>query len=102
MLAINLTKTFQNWDSNLIPLNIDTINYISTYIIKPDSCGQIERGNNRKPFFQFFKEMEIISEADTFRLQTKEQIRKAFDSDRNDTKYYFDLLIQENGKSASR
>ena len=102
MLTKNITETFHNWDDNLIPIDVDTINYTSTYLIKPDSCGQIEGGNNRRPDFHFFKEMEIISESDTLRLRTKEQMRKAFDVDREDTKYYFDLLIQEGGENASR
>ena len=102
MLVKNVTKTFKNWDENLIPLDIDTINYISTYLIKPDTCGQIEGGNNRRPNFHFFKELEIISGDDTLRLTTKEEMRKAFDADRKDTKYYFDLLIQKGIKNASR
>ena len=102
MLARNVTKTFHNWDDNLIPIHVDTINYISTYLIKPDSCGQIEGGNNRRPNFHFYKELEIVSGSDTLRLRTKEQMRKAFDADRDDTKYYFDLLIQEGGKNGSR
>ena len=102
MLVKNVTKTFKNWDENLIPLDIDTINYISTYLIKPDTCGQIEGGNNRRPNFHFFKELEIISGDDTLRLSTKEEMRKAFDADRKDTKYYFDLLIQKGVKNTSR
>jgi outer membrane receptor for monomeric catechols len=102
MLVKNLTKTFNSWGDNLIPINIDTINYISTYLIKPDSCGHIEGGNNRRPNFHFYKEMEIISEFDTLKLRTKEQMRKAFDADRSKTKYNFDLLIQEGGKYTSR
>lgn len=102
MLVKNVTKTFTNWDENLIPMDIDTINYISTYFIKSDSCGHIEGGNNRRPTFSFYKELVIISGVDTLRLQTKEQMRKAFDADRSDTNYYFDLLIQEGGKNASR
>jgi len=101
-LAENLTKTFRDWDDNLIPIDIDTINYILTYKINPDSCGQIEGGNNYRPNFHFFREIEIIAGSDTLRLQTKEQMRKAFDADREDSKYYFDLLIQEGGKNASR
>ncbi len=61
MLVKNVTKTFKNWDENLIPVDIDTINYVSTYLIKPDTCGQIEGGNNRRPNFHFFKELEIVS-----------------------------------------
>jgi|GEM_PF-3552371 len=102
MLQENLTKTFQDWGENLIPIDIDTINYISTYLIKPDSCGQIEGGNNLRPNFRFYKEIEIISEFDTVRLRTKDQMRKAFDADRDNPEYYFDLLIQEGGKNASR
>lgn len=102
MLVKNVTKTFRNFGDNLTPLNIDTINYISTYLIKPDTCGSIEGGNNRRPNFHFFKELEIISGDDTLRLQTKEEMRKAFDADREDTKYYFDLLIQKDVKNASR
>lgn len=101
-LVKNITKTFQTWDDNLIPIDIDTINYISTYLIKKDSCGQIEGGNNLRPYFEFYKELEIVSGFDTLRLQTKEQMRKAFDADRDDTNYYYDLLIQKNGKNASR
>jgi hypothetical protein len=102
MFVENLTKTFQGWGENLIPIDIDTINYISTYLIKPDSCGQIEGGNNRRPNFHFYKEMEIVSGFDTIRLRTKDQMRKAFDADRDKPNYYFDLLIQEEGKNASR
>lgn len=102
MLVKNVTKTFRNFGDNLIPLSIDTINYISTYLIKPDSCGSIEGGNNRRPNFHFFKELEIISGDDTLRLLTKEEMRKAFDADREDTKYYFDLLILKGVKNASR
>ena len=102
MLQENLTKTFQDWGENLIPIDIDTINYISTYLIKSDSCGQIEGGNNRRPNFRFYKEIEISSEFDTVRLRTKDQMRKAFDADRDNPEYYFDLLIQEGGKNASR
>ena len=102
MLVENLTKTFRNWGDNLIPVNIDTINYISTYLIKPDSCGQIDGGNNRRPNFNFFKKIEIISGSNTLKLQTKEEMVKAFDADRKNSNYYFDLLIQENGKNASR
>jgi hypothetical protein len=102
MLVRNVTKTFSDWDDNLIPIDMDTINYISTYLIRPDSCGQVESGNNRRPNFHFYKEMEIVSGYDTLRLQTKEQMRKAFDADREHTSYYFDLLIQEGGKNASR
>jgi hypothetical protein len=102
MLVENVTKTFRNWDDNLIPITIDTINYISTYLIKPDSCGHIEGGNNRRPNFHFYKEMEIISGSDTLRLRTKEQMRKAFDAGRNEPNYHFDLLIQDGGKNASR
>jgi hypothetical protein len=102
MLVKNVRKTFKNWDENLIPVDIDTINYISTYLIKPDTCGQIEGGNNRRPNFHFFKELEIISGDDTLKLNTKEEMRKAFDADREDPKYYFDLLIQNGVKNASR
>jgi hypothetical protein len=102
MLVKNVTKTFKNFGDNLIPISIDTINYISTYLIKPDTCGQIEGGNNRRPNFHFFKELEVISGDDTLRLHTKEEMRKAFDRDREDTHYYFDLLIQEGVKNASR
>lgn len=102
MLVENLTKTFGNWGDDLIPVNIDTINYISTYLIKPDSCGQIEGGNNRRPNFIFFKEIEIISEHDTMRLQTEKQMRKAFNADRKNPNYYFDLLIKDESKKASR
>ncbi len=102
MLVENVTKTFHNWDENLIPLSIDTINYISTYLIKPDSCGKIEGGNNRRPNFHFFKEIKIISHTDTLRLRTKEEMRNAFDANRENANFYFDLLIQENGKNASR
>ena len=102
MLVKNVRETFDNWGDNLTPINIDTVNYISTYLIKPDSCGQIEGGNNRRPNFHFYKELEIVSGSDTLRLRTKEQMRKAFDADRDDTKYYFDLLIQEGGKNGSR
>ena len=102
MLVKNVTKTFRNFGDNLTPLNIDTINYISTYLIKPDTCGSIEGGNNGRPNFHFFQELEIISGDDTLRLQTKEEMRKAFDADREDTKYYFDLLIQKGVKNASR
>jgi hypothetical protein len=102
MLVENVTRTFHNWQENLIPINIDTINYISTYLIKPDSCGQIEGINNSRPYFHFYKELEIVSGIDTLRLQTKEQMRKAFDADRDDPNYYFDLLIQGSGKNASR
>ena len=102
MLVKNVRKTFKNWDENLIPVDIDTINYISTYLIKPDTCGQIEGGNNRRPNFHFFKELEIISGDDTLKLNTKEEMRKAFDADREDPKYYFDLLIQKGVKNASR
>ena len=98
-LVDNITRTFQNWGDDLIPINIDTIKYISTYLIRPESCGQIEGGNNRRPNFHFYKKMEIISGDDTLRLQTKEQMRKAFDADRDDPNYYFDLLMQENGKN---
>lgn len=102
MLVKNVTKTFRNFGDNLIPLNIDTINFISTYLIKPDSCGSIEGGNNRRPNFHFFKELEIISEDDTLRLRTKEEMGKAFDADRKDPKYHFDLLILRGVKNASR
>lgn len=102
MLQENLTKTFHDWGENLIPIDIDTIKYISTYIIKPDSCAQIEGGNNRRPNFHFYKELEIISGFDTIKLRTKDQMRKAFDADRDNSNYYFDLLIQEGGKNASR
>ena len=102
MLAKNLTKTFGNFGENLAPLNIDTVNYSSTYLIKSDTCGSIEGGNNRRPNFHFFKELEVISGDDTLRLRTKEEMRKAFDADREDPKYYFDLLIQKGVKNASR
>jgi hypothetical protein len=102
MLVKNIRNTFSTWDDNLIPVDIDTINYISTYSIKPDVCGQIEGGNNRRPNFHFFKQIEIISGLDTLRLLTKEQMRKAFDADRKDATGHFDLLIQEGGKNASR
>ena len=102
MLVKDVKKTFTNWDENLVLKDIDTINYISTYLIKPDTCGQIEGGNNRRPNFHFYKEIEIISGLDTLKLLTKEQMRKAFDADRKDTNGYFDLLIQEGGKNASR
>jgi hypothetical protein len=102
MLVRNVTKTFRDFGHNLIPLDIDTINYISTYLIKPDSCGSIEGGNNRRPNFHFFKELEIISRDDTLRLRTKEEMRIAFDADREDPKYYFDLLILKGVKNASR
>ena len=98
----NFIKTFHNGNNNLIPLDFDTINYISTYSIKPDSCGQVEGGNNRRPNFHFFKELEIITGGDTLKLRTKEEMRKAFDADREDPKYYFDLLIRKGGKNASR
>ena len=101
-LTEDLTRTFKNWDDNLIPVEIDTVNYISTYLIKPDSCGQIEEGNNRRPNFHFYKELEIVSRYDTLRLRTKEQMRKAFDADRDNPEYYFDLLIQQGNKNASR
>ena len=38
MLVKNVRETFDNWGDNLTPINIDTVNYISTYLIKPDSC----------------------------------------------------------------
>lgn len=100
--ADNIAKTFQNWDDNLIAIDVDTINYVSTYLIKNDSCGQIEGGNNRTPYFEFFKKLEVVSDFDTLVLETKEQMRNAFNADRQDPKYYFDLLIQKDGKSASR
>lgn len=101
-LAENLTNTFRNWGENLVLLDIDTINYISTYLIKPDSCGGIEGGNNRRPHFHFYKGIEVISETDTLRLSTKDEMRTAFDADRSDPKYYFDLLILADGRNASR
>ena len=102
MLVKNVTKTFENWDDNLIPINIDTINYISTYLIKPDSCGQIEGGNNRRPNFHFYKKLEIITKTDTLKLRTKAEMRKAFDADREEPKYFFDLLIDNDGQSSRR
>jgi hypothetical protein len=102
MLAENIDKTFKEWDDNLIPVNIDTINYISTYIIKPDSCAHIEGGNNRRPNFHFYKKLEIFTNIDTIRLNTKEEMIKAFAADRNDPKYNFDLLILKDGKHVSR
>jgi hypothetical protein len=88
------TRTFHNGNDNLILLDFDTINFISTYLIKPDSCGQIEGGNNRRPHFGFFIKMEIITKSDTIRLKTRDEMRKAFDADREDPKYYFDLIIK--------
>jgi hypothetical protein len=102
MLIENVTETFRNWGDNLTPMVIDTVNYISTYSIKPGACGQIEGGNNRRPNFHFYSEIEIISADDTLRLRTKEEMRKAFDADREDPKGYFELLILEGGKNASR
>lgn len=102
MLAKDIGKTFHEWDKNLIPINIDTINYISTYILKPDSCAQIEGGNNHRPNFCFYKKLEIITDGDTIRLNTKEEMIKAFSADRNDPKFDFYLLILKGGKHVSR
>ncbi len=102
MLAKDIKGTFNNWDENLTPINIDVVNYSATYKIKPDACGQIEGGNNRRPNFHFFKKLEIITESDTLRLTTKEEMRKAFDVDREDPKGQFHLLILDGGKNASR
>lgn len=102
MLAKDIKGTFSNWDKNLTPIDIDVVTYASTYKIKPNACGQIEGGNNRRPNFHFFKKLEIITESDTLRLTTKEDMRKAFDVDRSDPKGQFHLLILEGGKYASR
>jgi hypothetical protein len=102
MLVKDVTKTFSNWGDNLIPLDIDTINYISTYLIKPNTYAQIEGGPNRRPNFHFYKELVIINGSDTLRLRTKKEMKKAFDADREETKGKFDLLILEGGKNASR
>jgi len=95
MLKKNLTATFQNWGENLIPLDIDTVNYYAKFLIKPRVCGKIEGGMNRRPNFNFFKEIEIISEFDTIRLRTRAEMRKAFNTDRENPDYFFDLLLQE-------
>lgn len=97
-----LTKTFKTWDDNLFAVDIDTINYCTTYLIKKDSCGQIEGGNNRRPYFSFFRKLEVYTDSDTLTLQTKEQMQKAFNADRENPEYYFDLLIQKDGKIANR
>ena len=102
MLAQNLSKTFHDWDDNLMPINIDTINFISIYLIKPNSCAQIEGGNNLRPNFHFYKKLEIITEFDTIRLNTKEEMINAFAADRDDPKFDFDLLILKDGKHVSR
>jgi hypothetical protein len=102
MLAKNLTKFLSNYGENLIPINIDTINYTATYLIQSDSCASIEGGNNRRPTFHFFKSLEVINDNDTLRLTTKEQMRKAFDADREQPEYYFDLLILKGINNASR
>ena len=98
MLAQNL----YDWDDNLIPLNIDTTNFVSTYLIKPDSCAQIEGGNNPRPNFDYYKKLEIMTDADTIKLNTKEEMIKAFAADRDDPKFDFDLLILNDGKHVSR
>jgi hypothetical protein len=102
MLTENISKTFNEWDENLIPINIDTINYISTYIIRPDSCANIEGGNSRRPDFHFYKKLEIFTDGDTIRLNTKEGMTKAFAADRKDPNGDFDLLILKGGKHVSR
>lgn len=102
MLAQNIFKTFHDWDDNLIPINIDTTNFVSTYSIKPDSCAHIEGGNNRRPNFHFYKKLEIITGVDTIKLNTKEEMIKAFAADREDPKFDFDLLILSDGKHVSR
>ncbi|GAA0196305.1 hypothetical protein GCM10009122_60860 [Fulvivirga kasyanovii] len=102
MLVENVTQTFNNWDENLIPIEVDTVGYISTYLIKPNNCASIEGGNNRRPNFHFYKELEIVADTDTIRLRTKEEMKRAFDADRENPEYYFDLLIYNSGKSSSR
>jgi hypothetical protein len=94
MLKKNLTSTFQNWGENLIPLDIDTVNYCAIYLIKPNVCGHIEGGMNQRPNFNFFKEIEIMSEFDTIQLRTKTEMRKAFNADRETPEYFFDLFLQ--------
>ena len=46
--------------------------------------------------------MEVINDNDTLRLNTKEQMRKAFDADREEPEYYFNLLITKRDKNTSR
>ncbi|AYB33336.1 hypothetical protein D4L85_23325 [Chryseolinea soli] len=88
------TKTFHNWRENLTPIHFDTINFISTYLINRDSCGQIEGGPNRRPNFRFIKAMTVVTKSDTIELKTKGEMRKAFGADREEPEYYFDLLIK--------
>jgi len=102
ILADNLTQFLKNYGEKLTPLNIDTLNYTATYLIKPDTCASIEGGNIRRPSFHFFKSLEIISGYDTLKLSSKEQMRKAFDADREQPEYYFDLLILKGINHSSR
>lgn len=102
MLAKDIAKTFREWDKSLIPVKIDTVNYTSVYLIKSGSCGHIEGGNNRRPNFNFYKNLEIITQDDTIRLATKEEMTKAFAADREEPKFDFNLLILRGGKHVSR
>ncbi|MGB3181144.1 MAG: hypothetical protein WBB45_07120 [Cyclobacteriaceae bacterium] len=102
MLSNNLTKFLSNYGENLNPIDIDTINYTATYLIRADSCASIEGGNNPRPTFHFFKYLEVINENDTLKLITKEQMIKAFDADRERPEFYFDLLIMEGINNTSR
>lgn len=74
-------------------LEVDTINNFCIYQLPPDSCCEIEGGNNRRPFFDDFSKITIIS-TDTIILDTKDKMREAFNADRKNTEYYFDLVIK--------
>jgi len=58
----------------------------------------IEGGNNEKPNFEYFKEIEVWTINDTLRLKTKEEMIKAFGVDKERTSFYFDWQVGQTNK----
>ena len=87
-------RMFHIWNPNLIVINLDSTNYIGEYWIRPNTCAEIQGGNNLRPHFDGFKSIKIITKKDTLLLDTDRKMRDAFGADREKPEINFDLIIQ--------
>jgi hypothetical protein len=86
-------RKFHERNEGLMLVSIDTVGFVGQYLIKADSCGTIEFLNSVRPHFHKIREL-IIYTSDTLRYGTREEILKAFDSERENPEYSFDLVVK--------
>lgn len=59
-------------------INIDTINLISTFNIKPNQIFRLERGIGMKASFSKFEKVEVINKKDTLVIDSQAKLDKVF------------------------